>query len=346
MGRATTGPRRLPHAARRLLQTILFVSALAALAACARPPSGSQHLLVATQEHAFIDTLLAGQPLGAGRVDGYLLLPAGPGPFAATVLLHGAGGFGSQDRHYAELLTDAGYAVLALDSFAARGVEKTVKDQTLVSEAAMLADAYGALALLAGHPAIRGEAIAVLGFSKGGTAALYAAQARIAEALAPGGPRFAAHAAFYPWCGLALQRPASTGRPILLQVGAADEITPAADCATLVEGWRAVEPALALELAVYPGAGHAFDHPLLGDLALPVRGAIPNRCRFVEQADGGFVEARSRRPVSAENLAETLAACSSPSAWIEGDSDAAAQAEARLLDFLARALGSPAAAAE
>ena len=42
---------------------------------------------------------------------------------------------------------------------------------------------------------------------------------------------FAAHAAFYPWCGLRPLDVTTTGAPVLIQMGDDDNVTPALRCA-------------------------------------------------------------------------------------------------------------------
>ncbi|MGH6945885.1 MAG: dienelactone hydrolase family protein [Kiloniellales bacterium] len=283
--------------------------------------------------------MFAERPRAKRQVTGLRVPPrAAPAPWRAVALLHGSAGLGAQERYYAGRLAEAGYAVLLIDSFGPRGVEKTVEDQTLVSESSMLADAFAGLLELAHDPRVDPRRVAVLGFSKGGTVALYASFERIARRLLPGGPRFAAHAAFYPWCGLTLLEATTDGGPILIQMGAEDEITLPEYCDRVVGEIAAADPAKSVELVIYPGVGHAFDHPLLGDLWLPVGRKVPNRCHFAEVSARLFVEASSGRKVTSDNLVEALDACSSPSASIDGDSETAALAEARLLSFLAIAL--------
>jgi hypothetical protein len=62
-----------------------------------------------------------------------------------------------------------------LDSFRLRGIQETVTNQGRISSHAMIGDAYTALRLLAGHPAIDPQPIGIMGFSKGGVVSLNSA---------------------------------------------------------------------------------------------------------------------------------------------------------------------------
>lgn len=315
------------------LKPILAGLACLALAACSvAAPAGDETRFVSASP-AFVDALLAGDEAPAATVRGRLMLPDGPPPHAAVVMLHSASGQGAIDWSYASLLTAHGYAVLAVDSFTPRGAFRTVADQTEVSEAAMVLDAYRALDLLAADPRIDADRIAVMGFSKGGIAALYSAFERLRAAA--GGGRFAAHVAHYPWCGLRLRDPVTTGAPVLIQIGSDDAITPAALCRDLVDGMSGGP----VELVIHEGARHAFDHPALASLSwVPVTGMIPGDCLIAEQPDGSFVETSTGRAVVGSGLREVLIACGRKGAVAGGDAEAAEAARRHLLDFLGAAL--------
>jgi dienelactone hydrolase len=60
----------------------------------------------------------------------------------------------------------------------------------------MIGDTYRALELLATHPRIDPARIGVMGFSKGGGVALYAAMTRFQRRHGPAGAKFAHHIAF------------------------------------------------------------------------------------------------------------------------------------------------------
>lgn len=312
------------------------------LAGCAAAPDGGERLALDSRTYGFVDELGRAGAGSRQRVEGTLLLPPGAqpaGPLPAVVLLHSSIGQGSQDWHYAQRLAARGFAVLAVDSFGPRGVEKTVEDQTLVGTASMLADAYAALARLAADPRIDPGRIAVLGFSKGGIAALYAALETVRERVAPAGPdaapRFAAHVAYYPWCGVRFRELGTTGAPVLLQLGGRDEVAPAALCQALVAAIEEADPAADLEVVLHPAARHAFDHPLLDWIgAIPVSGSVPVDCRFEEVAPGRFRETLSGRPASAASLPELFAGCGRAHLLAGGDPEAAERALARTLAFL------------
>ncbi|MBX6321491.1 MAG: dienelactone hydrolase family protein, partial [Rhodospirillaceae bacterium] len=317
----SAGSRRsTPGARPRALSAALAVLVAGVLGGCGLPPLRSETVQLASADPVFLDAIVDRTPASTRKGKGFLMLPrSGTPPFPAVVILHGAQGQGMQDWHYADVLTGAGFAALAIDSFGPRGIERTVADQTLVTEAQMMADAYAGLAALRRDSRIDPQRIAVLGFSKGGTAALYAALARVRDSLAPDGRGFAAHIAYYPWCGLQPRAPATTGAPVLIQIGKRDDVTPAALCEALVDELRRETPDALIDLVIYPQAEHAFDHPLLAELELDVVGEIPAGCLVREEPDGAFVEQRSGERVTASTLKAVVKACSLPRGHAGGD---------------------------
>ncbi len=308
------------------------------VAACSIAAPDGQTVTISSENPRFIGELLAGEDFPAQQISGTLITPQSPPPWPAVVMLHSASGQGAIDWSYAELLMNAGYAVLAVDSFSQRGVYRTVDDQTRVSGAAMVLDAYAARDVLVADSRVDPERIAVLGFSKGGIAALYSAFERVR--VAAGAAPFAAHVAHYPWCGLQLLEPRTTGAPILLQIGDSDSVTPLAFCETLVGEISAVDPNADVAVLSYPDARHAFDHPALSALGwVPISGMIPGDCLIQEQADGEFVEVTTGMIATGENLADVLTACGRNAAEAGGDAEAAQIARQRLLEFLDETIG-------
>lgn len=188
---------------------------------------------------------------------GMLSLPAGNGPFPAVILLHGCGGMGPALRYWVDRLNDWGYAVLQLDSFAARGVKSVCSpaNQPLVTGVDRAGDVMSAALYLRSLPQIDGNRIGVLGESHGGGTAVTATRAQY-QTLYPG--LLKASVDYYGPC----RDPGLHGTvPLLVLAGDADTWgNPAAGCTRFGEQLRSNQP---FEIKIYPGAVHAFDNPNL-----------------------------------------------------------------------------------
>lgn len=205
----------------------------------------------------------------AGRLElrGKLWRAASPAT-AAVVLIHGSGGYSvHREGHYAQAFVAAGFDVLAVDSFGPRGISTTAEDQSQVSTMQMTRDAFGASRFLHGR-GIPIERQAIMGFSKGGAVALFAAD----RTFLPGETaRFAASLAFYPACSTRARvpKPASV---VFMALGEKDDYSGVEPCQELAAAFRAAGGTMSV--TVYPNATHLFD----GD---PARGRI-QYLRFVE----------------------------------------------------------------
>lgn len=190
-------------------------------------------------------------PSGAAgpSIQGYLSKPKGKGPFPAVVVLHSCLGPRADRGAMARMLTGWGYVALFVDDFATRGL----KDTCAVDFPEGLADAFGGLAFVSTLPDVDTARIAALGYSQGADTALKVAVA--GGAAATSGPRFKAAAAFYPPCQN--EAGARLRLPTMILIGAADSVTPAAQCAALVHQQSGGD----VRMMVYRGAGHVFDDP-------------------------------------------------------------------------------------
>lgn len=199
-------------------------------------------------------------------VQAVLMRPSGTGPFPAVVALHGCGGrdnargeLARRQADWASRWTGQGLAVLMPDSFASRGLGSQcgVRGRTVRPARERLADVAGARVYLQARSDIRQDRISLVGWSNGGSTALYAAS-RTARP-ADGRPDFVQAIAFYPGCRTPLERGLVNRLPLTILIGGADDWTPAAPCEALVS--RARSMGAPAEIVVYPGAFHGFDDP-------------------------------------------------------------------------------------
>jgi len=215
----------------------------------------------------------------------------------AVVLLHGSGGIGGNIPGWGAALNAIGVAVLIVDSFSGRGITQTITDQSLLSSFSMMVDAYRGLEFLAQHPQIDPARVAVLGFSKGGFAALYSSMRRFQRMWSKPGLDFSAYLAFYPRCDAPLLDDENVSdHPIHLFHGAADDYIPVAPTRVYVERLR--HAGKNVQLTVYEGARHVFDNPLNPEIVSVPDAAVSNNCRRAEIEPGNIINLDTGNPFS------------------------------------------------
>lgn len=202
-----------------------------------------------------------------GDLDAVLYRPQGAGPFPAVVALHGCGGLWRDNgklsqRHsdWGERLAREGFAVLMPDSYGSRrlGSQCGVKELTVRASRERVADAAAARYWLQSRNDIRPDRIALLGWSGGGSTIL--AAVRRDRRPADERPDFAQAIAFYPGCRSQSESASFAARlPLMILMGDADDWTPSAPCDYLAKAARVRGEKV--ELVIYPGALHDFDHP-------------------------------------------------------------------------------------
>lgn len=208
-------------------------------------------------------------PIDDGQLDGVLFRPTGPGPFPAVVAMHGCGGLWRSSgalstRHtdWGERFAAAGFIVLMPDSYGSRklGSQCGVKELTVRPSRERVADAVAARLWLQKRSDVRKSEIALLGWSGGGSTIL--AAIRTDRRPADSSPDFSVAIGFYPSCRQQSESATFSARlPLLMLMGDADDWTPPATCDLLAKAAR--KRGENVELVVYPGALHDFDHPRL-----------------------------------------------------------------------------------
>jgi dienelactone hydrolase len=261
------------------------------------------------------------------RIGAELRLPPGTARIPAVVLIHGSGGVGANVDGWAQALNAMGIAALILDTFTGRGISQTITDQSQLSSFSMIVDAYKGLELLSRHPRIDPTRIAVMGFSKGGFAALYSSMKRFQRLWGKSGIEFAAYISFYTRCDAPLlDDEIVSDRPIRLFHGSADDYVPVEPTRRYVE--RLKRARKDVQLTVYDGARHAFDNPS-NPSVLPLPDAVlSTNCRREEKQPGSIINLDTGKTFTWKD------ACVTRGATVGFDPHAREQAMKTVSDFL------------
>jgi dienelactone hydrolase len=204
-------------------------------------------------------------PNGASPLKAALYRPAGNGPFPTVIGLHNCSGLynrtgamGARYRDWGQRLSQGGIAVLLPDSNGSRGLGSQcgVRGRVVRVDRERVADANAARAWLQQQSWVMADRISLIGWSSGGNAALWAVRGRVASG---GGRDYRSAVALYPGCRRLGHVAWSARVPTLILIGRADEATSATVCQQMVAGARG--RSAQVEIRVYVGAHHDFDHP-------------------------------------------------------------------------------------
>jgi dienelactone hydrolase len=313
---------------------------LISLAACTLVPGVSAAQIARVEVHAIRSVTMTDQDFLNGRKDGTPAILAGqlriPRPGAdklpAVVLLHGSGGVGANVVDWEDELNAMGVASFVLDAFTGRGIVSTSADQGQLGRLAMLYDAYRALEILEKHPRLDPQRIGVMGFSRGGQAALYASVKRFQRMHGPASGRdFAAYIPFYASCGTKfVDDDEVSPSPIRMFHGAADNYVPVAPCREYVARLKA--KGAKVELTEYPGAHHVFDGRSFKTAVVAAKSQSTRNCQLAEAKSGAVINVRTGQPFS---YADPCVALGPTIGYDEG---AHAQARKAVRDFVAATL--------
>jgi dienelactone hydrolase len=276
---------------------------------------------------------VAGQPT---TLKASLRLPSSAGRHPVIILMHGSDGKDSSAVNgWRSALLKLGYANLRIDHFTGRGEGAIGGDLGAISSFAQVYDAYRAIELLATDDRIDGDRVVLMGFSRGGIAALYAGLLRFQALYGPQAGRSVGYLSFYPACNFELGRGLETdGMPIRHFHGAADDQTSAAVCSAYI---KALAGAGAdARSFIYPGALHAFDASLARRPFRDDDVQYSHDCMRVEGDGGVLLNRDTGAPFSYAD------ACVGQGSTVQFDPEATAAALATVTQLLADWIGPPA----
>ena len=266
----------------------------------------------------------AGQPV---TVVGELRVAQGTGRLPVVVLIHGSGGVAPNVETWVQQFNAMGVSTFVIDGFTGRGLTAVSTDQALLGRLNLILDAYRGLDVLVKHPRVDPARIALMGFSRGGQAALYASLTRFHRMWNKSGGEFAAYIPFYPDCATTYQAGGEvSAKPIRIFHGAPDDYNPLAPCKTYVERLKA--SGRDVELTVYPNAQHTFDNPLSAPMTVAAGSQTVRRCVIREESAGQLINAATKEPFTYKD------ACVERDPHVGFDADASRAAHQAVGDFV------------
>jgi dienelactone hydrolase len=281
---------------------VIFTS-ITLFVALAAGSSFAGNTYVARMElHSFQSVTLTDQQFLTGEKNGKpvtlvgeLRLPRPGNKQPVVILLHGSGGIIGFIADWERDLNAMGVGTFVIDSFTPRGIDNTRDDQTKLGRLNMIIDAYRALELLAKNPRVDPARIAIMGFSRGGQATLYASLTRFQRMHGPTNLEFAAYIPFYPNCSTTYKLDNEVAdRPIRIFHGSADDFAPVAPCRSYVE--RLKIKGKDVQLTEYAGAHHVFDGQEFKKPVKLEKGQTVRQCRLAEAENGVIINVKTKEP--------------------------------------------------
>ena len=279
---------------------LIFATAIALL------PTVCPAQIARVEIHPIQSVTMTDQDFLNGRKDGKSVMLAGqlriprPGTdkLPVVVLLHGSGGVGTNAVDWEQELNSMGVATFVIDAFTGRGIVATTTNQGQLGRLAMTYDAYRALEILEKHSRIDPQRISVMGFSRGGQAALYASVKRFQRMHGPASGRdFSAYMPFYASCGTKfVDDDEVSPNPIRMFHGAADNYVPVAPCRDYVARLKA--KGAKVTLTEYAGAHHVFDGRNFKPPLIAAKSQTTRSCQLAETQNGVVVNVKTKQAFS------------------------------------------------
>ncbi len=228
-------------------------------------------------------------------ISGTLRVAQGSGRLPLVILMHGSGGIEENISAWERVFASWGISTFAIDSFTGRAIVSTVADQSQLGRLNMVLDLYRSLAVLAADPRIDPGRVAVIGFSRGGQATLYASLKRFQKMWNPSGIDPAAYIALYAPCITTyINDTRVTDHPIRIFHGRSDDWVEVTPCRTYFERLRRV--AKDAQMTEFSNTWHAFDYPSLPPDPVAVPYAQTTHCVLKEEPVGTIINMATHKP--------------------------------------------------
>ncbi len=289
---------------RRLYRCLVAAAGLAALTAAARAEVTNRGEIPARVEIHAVPTVwitdqqfLTGDDKGrAVTIGAELRIAQKAGKSPLVILMHGSGGIGPNVPYWTREFNRIGISTLTLDGMSGRGLQGVGTNQAVLGRLNLIVDIYRSLEIVAKHPRIDTGKIALMGFSRGGQAALYASVDRFQKLWNKSGVTIAAYIPFYPDCATTYAGDtAVANQPIRIFHGTPDTYNPVATCKAYVARLKAAKRDV--ELTEFPNAPHGYDNPIG---AIPAAPAVDNQtvrdCTIEESEAGKLINVATREP--------------------------------------------------
>jgi len=286
-------------------------------------------LTISDQQFLTGDT--TGRPV---TVAGEFRIAQGTGRLPVVVLMHGSSGVGPNIEPWTHQFSRMGISTFVIDGFTGRGLTAVGPNQALLGRLNLIVDIYRSLDILAKHPRVDPERIVLMGFSRGGQAALYASLTRFNKLWNKSGVEFAGYIPFYPDCSTTYATDTDVAaRPIRIFHGTPDDYNPVASCKAYVA--RLQEARRDAVLTEYPDSAHGFDAGLLGlsTVVVSANAQTARHCHIKEGEGGVLVNADTQAPFDYND------ACIELNPHVGGNPATAEEARKAVSDFLQTLFG-------
>ncbi|HZC95528.1 MAG TPA: dienelactone hydrolase family protein [Bradyrhizobium sp.] len=230
-------------------------------------------------------------------VAGEFRIAQGSGKLPVVVLMHGSSGVGAGMEPWVHTFNAMGISTFVIDGFSGRGLTAVGPNQALLGRLNLIVDIYRSLEILAKHPRVDPDRIVLMGFSRGGQAALYASLDRFNKLWNKSGVQFAGYIPFYPDCSTTYATDTEVAaRPIRIFHGTPDDYNPVASCKAYVA--RLQDARRDVVLTEYPDSQHAFDSGLLGlnTITVSSNAQTARNCHIREGEGGVLMNADTQAP--------------------------------------------------